>query len=179
MSKSQKGSRFERDICRLLSEWVSGGKRDDLFWRTSMSGGRATIRSRGGKETHGQYGDITATHPKGRKLTKLVTIELKCGYTKASLMNLIDHEKNEGSIWWGFLEQASTAAKKAGTPYWWLIVKQNYCIPMLYMPTAMADRLAVTYVRPKVSLVVPGYRVTGFQLHKFLAKSDPKFLIIE
>lgn len=179
MSKSQKGSQFERDICRLLSEWVSRGERDDLFWRTSMSGGRATVRSRKGKETHGQYGDITATHPKGRKLTKLVTIELKCGYTKASLMSLIDHEKNSGSVWWEFIKQSSRAAKKAGTKYWWLIVKQNYCLPMLYMPTDMCDLISIR-VRPRVSVVLKNrVNITGFPLLKFLSKVDPRNLIIE
>jgi len=40
-----KGGEFERDISRFLSRWWTYGERDDVFWRTSASGARATTRS--------------------------------------------------------------------------------------------------------------------------------------
>lgn len=39
----QKGASFERDICRALSLWITKGDKSDLFWRSAMSGGRATL----------------------------------------------------------------------------------------------------------------------------------------
>jgi hypothetical protein len=39
----QKGSQFERDVCRELSLWVSHGKQEDVYWRSAMSGGRSTV----------------------------------------------------------------------------------------------------------------------------------------
>lgn len=56
----RKGSAFERDVCRRLSLWLSGGLRDDLLWRSAMSGGRATIQARAGKVNLAQSGDVSA-----------------------------------------------------------------------------------------------------------------------
>ncbi len=58
-----KGSNFEREICKLLSLWWTNDKRDDIFWRTSGSGARATTRSKTKQKTFGQYGDVQATDP--------------------------------------------------------------------------------------------------------------------
>ncbi len=56
----QKGANFERFVSKELSLWVSGGKRDDLFWRSAMSGGRATVGAKQGIIRTTQAGDITA-----------------------------------------------------------------------------------------------------------------------
>lgn len=144
MSKSGKGSNFEREICVRLSEWWSLGKRDDLFWRTSQSGGRATVRHRKGKQTHGQYGDITATHPKGNSLVKRVSIELKVGYSSypnISLSDTVDRLNGKSTLE-EFIQQARRGAKESGCPYWWLIFKQDRRAPMIYMPGSMARQLS-------------------------------------
>ncbi len=73
----QKGSQFERKICNQLSLWVSGGKRRDLYWRSAMSGGRATVAYKKGETLTRQAGDITATSPEGHALTDLFYFELK------------------------------------------------------------------------------------------------------
>lgn len=148
---SSKGSSFERDVCKQLSLWWGG--RDDIFWRTSMSGGRATVRGKTGRKTHGQYGDISATHPRGNSLMKLLTIELKRGYSKHSVLDIIEKD-NEGSCWWEFIKQARRAARLAGTKYWWLIVKRDYHETMLYMPKKFVERL--TFTNPKaVGKLIP------------------------
>jgi hypothetical protein len=77
-----KGSSYERVICKKLSLWFSDGERDDWFWRSQASGGRATIRGRKNKNTLGGYGDIVATSEEGLPLTKVITIEVKRGYSK-------------------------------------------------------------------------------------------------
>ncbi len=97
---SKKGSKFERDIGPLLSLWWTHGKRDDVFWRRD-SGARAKRRSREGKHTFGAHGDICAIDPVGVPLTNICTIELKNGYGKWSLMDVVDkppmkkNQKNE------------------------------------------------------------------------------------
>ena len=73
----QKGASFERDACRLLSLWVSHGKSEDLFWRSAMSGGRATVARKKGKVLARQAGDISAVAPEGHVLTDRYYIELK------------------------------------------------------------------------------------------------------
>lgn len=56
----QKGSAFERQVCKDLSLWLSGGKHDDWFWRSAMSGGRATVGKKAGNIRSQQAGDISA-----------------------------------------------------------------------------------------------------------------------
>lgn len=59
----QKGAAFERKMCKALSRWVSfpyHSDRDDLFWRSAMSGGRATLAKKDNTGRKLQEGDISA-----------------------------------------------------------------------------------------------------------------------
>ena len=85
---SAKGSAFERSVCKTLSLWFSKGKRDDLFWRTSGSGARATVRGKKGKSTISGHGDIEATCSEGKLLTEWTCWELKCGYDDVDFLGL-------------------------------------------------------------------------------------------
>lgn len=71
-----KGSSFERLTCKQLSLWVTGGKKADCFWRSALSGGRATIAHRKGEVVR-QAGDITAVSAEGHALTNFWYIECK------------------------------------------------------------------------------------------------------
>lgn len=73
----RKGASFERKICRDLSEWVTEGKRQDCFWRSAMSGGRATVGLKSGKLHVRQAGDITSVSQEGHPLTNIFYIECK------------------------------------------------------------------------------------------------------
>jgi hypothetical protein len=72
-----KGGQFERDICRALSLWVTRGKRDDIYWRSAMSGGRATVGLRSGKKRKAQAGDISYVDKKGKPLLDVFVIDCK------------------------------------------------------------------------------------------------------
>lgn len=77
MNSKQKGGSYERLISKKLSLWVSDGKNEDIFWRSSLSGGRATIAFRSGKTLRRQAGDISAVAPEGHALTSPFFIECK------------------------------------------------------------------------------------------------------
>lgn len=78
----QKGATFERWVCVQLSLWLTrdtkgeGGRRD-IFWRSAMSGGRATLALRKGERLARQAGDITAIDPIGLALTGKYMVECK------------------------------------------------------------------------------------------------------
>ena len=72
-----KGGAFERLICSKLSLWVTNGKAGDVFWRSAMSGGRATVGKAKGKDFRRQSGDISAVAPEGHTLTNAFYIECK------------------------------------------------------------------------------------------------------
>jgi hypothetical protein len=119
-----KGSSFERDICKRLSLWLTDGKNEDVFWRSSMSGGRATVAK--GKVR--QAGDITAVSPEGHILTDRLYLE--CKHLKdISLDCLIKGKGNLITIWHKTIEEA---AKYNKIPC--LIFRQNH-YPIVFCST--------------------------------------------
>jgi len=115
----QKGSTFEREMCKKLSLWVSEGKHDDLFWRSAMSGGRATVRAKKGQTTASGHGDITAVTPGGNVLTDKYVIECK-SYADLEWSSFV---YGKGFVWktWEILCKISYENSKI--PF--LILKQN------------------------------------------------------
>src|SRR3954464_11883516 len=99
-NRAGKGASFERDLCKRLSLWWTDGERDDVFWRTSQSGGRATSRTKKGKKTKNSYGDICAVDPIGQPLLDLITFEVKRGYNKDSFTDLLDKPKSSIYMKW-------------------------------------------------------------------------------
>lgn len=71
-----KGSAFERAICKQLSLWLTQGKREDVLWRSAMSGGRATVAHRKGKDVR-QCGDLCAVGPEGHAFCAQFFVEIK------------------------------------------------------------------------------------------------------
>lgn len=126
MSKSGKGSKFEREICVKLSLWASNGVHEDWYWRTAGSGARATVRGRKGKTTTGHCGDICATCPEAKFLLDHFAIECKKGYSRHTIADLLDKPegaaKQEYEKWF---EQAELSRKHSGAKSWLLIVKRD------------------------------------------------------
>lgn len=146
---ANKGSPFERQICDLLSQWWTGDSDNRVFWRSATSGGAATVRSRKGKQTTGHHGDITSSDPDALKLLSLVSIELKRGYSRASLLDLIDFSMKKMKSkrppkpmqYELFLDQAMTSAERAGVPYWLLIHRKDSKDAIVIGPASLFDNL--------------------------------------
>ena len=68
---------FEREVCVKLSLWISEGKQEDCFWRSSMSGGRSTVAAAKGKRLAAQAGDISCIHPIGQPFIDQFMVECK------------------------------------------------------------------------------------------------------
>lgn len=131
--KSLKGSKFEREVCKLLSKWWTRGKRDDVFWRVSQSGGRATQRAKKGMRTYGSYGDVAAVDPIGEPLLKAFTIELKRGKSHGCPSDLIDRPPSD--VLCPFekcLMQAVRCHRQAGSMGWMLILRRDFKRAVVY-----------------------------------------------
>lgn len=121
-----KGSSFERKVCELLSVWVSHGKSKNLFWRSAISGGRATIGKKSGKDYRHQAGDICSVAPEGHALTGVYLIECKFYRDLQIDSFLIENKGNLARFW----EQACKQAKDHNrSPM--LIAKQNQKNPIV------------------------------------------------
>lgn len=180
--KAGKGSGFERDFCRLLTLWWVGEPfHDVMFWRTSQSGGRATSRKKGGKDAaHSHCGDISAIHPDGEPLTKLITWELKRGYSKYTPYDVID--ASEGAAVQEFqkwVNQAQESSRLAKTPYWAIVHKRDRRDTMIFFPRSFYED-AETYcnidlgVFPILGMAFKiekrEYNVVGMKLETFFEK---------
>lgn len=143
MSKSGKGSAFEREICTKLSLWWTDGENDAVFWRTANSGGRATTRGKKGKGTKGQHGDIAAIDPIGEPFTRLLTIEIKRGYNRFTIADLLDKPagaaKQKYEEWFEKIVKTSEAA---GSWAWLLIVKRDRRETICFMPWCLYRDIA-------------------------------------
>lgn len=106
MNPKQKGSGFERDIAKFLTEWVSGQRKEYYFWRSPGSGGVATVIGENGAIA----GDIIALKPEGAVLTKKFSIECKVGYPQSSFHAFMNKRKKDDEIT-GFWVQCVNSAK--------------------------------------------------------------------
>lgn len=141
---AHKGSAFERHLCTTLSLWWTEGKRDDIFWRSSCSGGRATIRSRKNKKTSNQYGDITAIDSIGQPLLDLCIVEAKRGYKDSNIACMVDRPRNiKQQTFEAWIEQSVQAMENADSFAWLLIVKRDRRETMVYMPDYLARHLKI------------------------------------
>jgi hypothetical protein len=122
-----KGSSFERKLCTILSKWVSEGKDDDLFWRSAISGGRATVAQRKGRNIKAA-GDICAVSPKGHELTDQYFIECK-HYASLQLDRFILGTGRLAQFWAHAVQQAALHNRKP-----MMIARQNNFPILMLLP---------------------------------------------
>ena len=135
--RSGKGSQYERAFCKRLSLWWTGGKRDDVFWRSQASGARATQRRKTDKDTFGQSGDVQACDPIGQPLMDVITIELKKGYNNCHPMEPLLTNKKMTTI-----EKFINQAKTQQTGWSWMLVhKADRMNEIMYVPAYLATAM--------------------------------------
>jgi hypothetical protein len=187
MGGSHKGSSFEREICKLLSCWwskgIEGVARDDIFWRSSQSGGRATQRAKFGKKTFGSYGDIAAVDPIGIPLLKVFTIELKRGRSHGCPNDLLDCKPStKPKPFEQCLMQAIDAHKRAGSLFWMLLCRRDGRVSMVYVDLGIVRGvrgLPTLAVGPRVYYDIKlcsgrQLRFLGVKLDDFLSRVKPQ-----
>lgn len=174
-----KGSGFERDICKQLSLWWTGQKRDDIFWRTAGSGGRATNRFKQGKTTTaGAYGDLTYLDPIGKPLLDLVCFELKRGY-KWELLDLLDKRAGTKPCMFAeFWGQAKTSAKQASVPFCSVIFKRDGKQVCIALKKAMFAKIGRDILKPVRYMVckVNKEQIIVMRLEDFFENVSPKLI---
>jgi hypothetical protein len=132
---SLKGGEYERELSRTISLWWSQDnplcpEPDDLiFWRSTQSGGRATTRAKKGKKADLHCADLCAINPIGEPLLKVLLIESKRGYPKATLNLLIDKPDTKKSVDLDSYEQwfakAEVDRQRSGALYWAIIHRRD------------------------------------------------------
>jgi hypothetical protein len=179
--KAGKGSEFERSVCKRLSLWFTQDldkPRDDVFWRTSQSGGRATTRAKGGVKTANSYGDVTFIDPIGQSLIDSCLIELKRGYTNSiSLLDFVDKAKGTPILlqWW---HKATEERALAGRQYVLLIFRRDRHLPCIMLSSGMFSVLPDYYgktPKDKIRIEAKGMSLVVMRLDDFLKWVHPGF----
>jgi hypothetical protein len=130
-----KGNSFEREMCKRFSLWYSDGKLDDLFWRTSGSGSRATNRDRLGKDlTKYQHGDMTFVRPEGRPLLDFFSFEFKSysGIDFHGIFHTVSPERSLLSFWAKCVRDAEQSGRVP-----WLVTKVNKGKTIAWVPWSL------------------------------------------
>jgi len=166
MNSKTKGNNFEREICKKLSLWLSYGKDDDLFWRTSSSGGRFTQRLKKGLNTKNQAGDITSTSPQSDFFSRKYLIECKC-YKDINIWSLFnDMEiKNSVSWWWNVNNSKAIEINKVLI----LIIRQNFKKDIMLTGNEFPD-----IIQPIAYFFVKKIKVYDFNS---IIQSDPSIFL--
>lgn len=175
-----KGSSYERELCKLLSEWWCPG-RSDIFWRTSSSGARTTQRRKQGKTTAFQGSDITATDPSGFPLIDLFAIEAKRGYSKATMQDSIDRTSGQKlSQLEQWIQQASKASEDAGSFAWLLIQRRNRRDHLVYLPqhasAAVKQLGGLKSCVPRALICLPGTKLYCTTLAEWFRTVTPDMI---
>jgi len=142
----QKGGQFERDTCVKLSHWLTGGKNKDVFWRSAMSGGRATVTRRTGQAVR-QAGDICAVAAEGHVLTDRWFVELK-HYRDLQLDRFLLQGTGILTRFWDKAREEARSHDKMPV----LIVRQNGWPELLIMP----DTAMIAAAPPRVAILGRG-----------------------
>lgn len=150
-----KGAEFERQVCKTLSLWVSDGKREDIFWRSAMSGGRATVAAKRGAKLSAQVGDISAIDPLGNKLTDKFVVECKY-YRNIKLETLFTGHKGGVYEFWETLSAIASKHDKKSM----LIFKQNGMEPQVLMDWDAKNLIQMEWRIPH-KLVLPLMETNG------------------
>jgi len=159
-----KGSSYERAIAKKLSLWLSKGKMDSVFWRTSNSGGRYTIRFKQGKETKNQDGDITSIHPAYDWFSNFYSIECKA-YRDINLWSLLTDLKgsNIKTFWQQTINQANDSNKNP-----LLFVKQNRKTELVVISSKNKKLIENFYGEFIPKLIIPHLGMNIYLLESFL-----------
>jgi hypothetical protein len=122
-----KGGKFEREISVALSKWISSGEREDILWRSSMSGGRATVARKKQKELKTQAGDLSAIHPEGQPFIDTFYIECK-NYKNLNYSGIVTNTGFLVKFWQSTVIEANSYKR---SPL--LITKENHRPIVIFM----------------------------------------------
>lgn len=112
MARQDKGGKFERESCRMLSLWWTEGEFDDCLWRNRL---RRTTKAYNAQI---QEGDITAVREIAIVLTEVLSIECKAGYsikrspTKKTAAKKAQQKQKTHNVPWDLLDIIDGKHKK-------------------------------------------------------------------
>jgi len=134
--------------------WISGGENGAVFWRSSLSGGRATLSLKKDEKLKSQAGDVSAIHEDGMSFISLFLVECK-HYNNLNIeSSVLNRTGNLVSFWKKLKIEAETYEK---SPF--LVAKQNFVRPLLGLKRSSIyrppdEKIYSLFELPDIDLVV-------------------------
>lgn len=166
------GSRFERDIAKILSLHWTEDERNDIFIRSKNSGAVATTSRKANKEFKYQEGDITFNDPIGKSLTDYFCIECKKGSdgkrsrnnkTKWDILDIIDGKEEIpvfNGMWTQCYNQAECCNKQS-----MLIFARNNKHTCIAIEDIIYNKIVNLYGHYKHDIIsINGLKIMNFKL---------------
>jgi len=161
-----KGSGYERDICKMLTMWLTGKDKPYVWWRSPSSGALATITAQNPNLT----GDIISVLPEGNFLTDRFSIEIKTGYPKSSFNKFFSNAKNnEIEMFWK--QAVNDASKSNKEPM--MIYKKDRKEPLIFLREVVKNKLPQLEELNYFILKFNSERVVVFNTNEFFTKTKP------
>ncbi len=160
-----KGSAFERDVAVGLSRWISNNERDDLLWRSSQSGGRATTARKSKKEYKTQAGDFSAIHPLGQPFLDKFYLEAKF-YRNLQYPSILTDTGHLVKFWKSTISEANSYKRHP-----MLIAKQNRMPTVVFLELAGMEALGL--IESQCVLIAPQILMWGYLFDCFIAHAKP------
>lgn len=154
----------------MLSQWISRGKRSDLFARNVLSGGAFTQKRKKGIE-EGVAGDLMSAHPDSVEFARALNVECK-HYKDLGIFPLFFDLKGKSFL--GSVVQKCELETKQSGKTWMLVARQNMKPIIVGLQSDFA-RAIIWRDRPALchSIRTANYSVTFFLFEDFLAKVRP------
>ena len=172
-----KGGGFERTICKRLSLWWSGNKRDDVFWRATQSGGRATTRAKKGITTANSSGDICYLDIEGKLFIDKVILELKRGYNKKlKILDILDSNNKHFTLitWWNKIEHERVRQKRFNN---WIIFRRDRkesCLVLTLRHLAEIEQYNGLWPHSLITINHNNISIVIIRFEEFLKWCDPE-----
>jgi hypothetical protein len=132
-----KGNSYEINICRKLSEWLTGSQNPPVFWRSASSGAPGTLLRRKGMKSNSMDGDIAGLTDEAVRITNKVFFECK-SYASWNIETLIcPDKKNTISDWWKKLVLEAYEVNKIPV----LIFKRNGSTDFVIVEDSFVEKL--------------------------------------
>lgn len=165
MNGKLKGGAYEREIAVALSKWISSGEREDVFWRSSLSGGRATVSRKKGKLLKTSAGDLSAIHPLGQPFLNKFYPECKF-YKDLEYQGIVTGKGILVNFWKSTIIEADSYGRHP-----MLIAKQNRIPTVVFMQVRGLKSLKLRIGQAIIASPILG--LYGVILSDFIKHAQP------
>lgn len=178
---AEKGHKWERDVGKQLSLWLTKGQYPDLMSRNVLSGGSFTIAENARRSTARKPGDLIAANPLA--FAFLTRFSIECKHLRdIGLEPWLFHPQGQSELG-RIIDKAQSQARVIGAEYM-VIAKQNHRDAMVFMRGAVGKIMLECPVKRSRATLRPMYHMfhgdaaCGMLLVPMLRWVDPDQLLI-